>query len=174
MGEGDEVAGGAVAKERARPARRAPSRRRKPKARTIVRWSAKREDMFLAALAETANVAASIRASGLSETNVYRRRRGSDEFRARWGAALREGYVKLETLLLDRALNGVEKTVWHGGKAVGTMIEYSDRLALALLAAHRGTVLGPAPQADEVPEEDLRARLAERLSAMNRGMGGAG
>lgn len=156
---------------------RAPARRPRPKAkpkRTLVRWSAAREEIFLATLGQTSNVAASIRASGLSETSVYRRRQMSEDFRARWAAALREGFAKLEAMLLDRALNGVEKPVWHGGKQVGTMIEYSDRLALALLSAHRGSVLGIGREPAPVPVDELRARLAARLGQMNRRMGGEG
>lgn len=139
-----------------------------------VRWSATREEAFLFALAETGNVAASIRASGLSETNVYRRRRQSAEFRAKWTAALREGFLKLEAMMLDRALNGIEKPVWHGGQQVGTITEYNDRTALALLAAHRATVMGTREMAADVPIAELRTRLKARLSEMNKRMGGAG
>jgi len=168
-----KAAGAGRRRVRAAPVRTTGTKRRSRRAKPV-RWSAKREEVFLATLGETANVAASIRASGLSETSVYRRRRKSDEFRARWARALREGYARLEAMLLDRALNGVEKVVWHGGKQVGTMIEYSDRLALALLAAHRGTVLGTTPAAPEMSAEELKARLAERFSQMNVAMGGEG
>ncbi len=102
----------------ASPARRAGARKRTG-TRRIVRWSALREEKFLMTLAETSCIAAAIRASGLSSSNVYRRRRSSAEFRARWTAALREGYIKLESEMLDRALNGVEREIWHGGKKVG-------------------------------------------------------
>ena len=164
------------------PRRTAGTKRRKPAKATArgrrkaapVRWSARREALFLSALAETSNVAASVRASGLSETTVYRRRRRSAEFRAKWTAALREGYLKLESMMLDRALNGVEKPVWHGGKQVGTVLEYNDRTALSLLAAHRGTVMGTREPTADVPIDELRARMKARLSEMNKRMGGEG
>ena len=141
-----------------------------------VRWSVGREELFLAELARSANVAASIRATGLSDTTVYRRRQQHEAFRARWAAALREGFAKLEEMLLERALNGVEKPVWHGGKQVGTMREYSDRLALALLNAHRATATGVAavPAVETISDEAVRAELGRRLSEMNIRMGGAG
>ena len=159
------------------PAKRARGRTaawpRARKARQMTRWSILRETTFLETLIQTANVAASIRASGLSETSVYRQRQKCGEFRAKWAAALREGYVRLETMLLDRAINGVEKTVWYGGKAVGTMTEYSDRLALALMATHRASVMGEAPVGGP-SDAELRKQLEDKLSEMNLGMGGAG
>jgi hypothetical protein len=66
--------------------------------------------------------------------------------------------------------------VWHGGQAVGTMREYSDRLGLALLAQHRASVRGERadPRPAEETEEQVRARQSARFSEMNRRMGGAG
>jgi hypothetical protein len=87
-----EAAGAGRRRVRAAPVRTTRPKRRSRRAKPV-RWSAKREEIFLATLGETANVAASIRASGLSETSVYRRRRKSEEFRARWATALREGYA---------------------------------------------------------------------------------
>ena len=151
-----------------RPAAKARRKKRR------VAWTARREALFLATLAETAKIAAGVKASGLSESSIYRRRQTHPGFRARWTEALREGLVKLETMLLDRALNGVERDVWHGGKVVGTMIDYSDRLALALLAAHRGTVR-EAPSEHVAPSfGEQRTALLGKLSDMNRGMGGPG
>ena len=165
--------------ETGRPAAAAPKRARATAAgrrrAKPVRWSAGRERRFLDALAQTANVAGSVRAAGLSESNVYRRRRKHDAFRAAWLAALREGYAKLETMLLERALNGVEKAVWHGGKQVGTAREYSDRLALALLTAHRGSVTGAEAAADPaMSEAAMDAELLRRLADMNLRLGGEG
>lgn len=159
--------GTAAAKPRAR------KRRARAKA---VRWSARREQAFLTALADTANIAASVRAAGLSDTTVYRRRRDNEDFRSLWAAALREGVAKLEMMLLDRAMNGVEKPVWYGGKQVGTMTDYSDRLALALLAFHRGG--GGNGFGRQEPAEmsigEKRTALKAKLSEMNKRMGGAG
>ncbi len=159
-----------------RPAsiRRAKARKKGGGRKRPVRWSARREEMFLSTLAETAKVREAIRVSQLSETNVYRRRRQSPEFAAKWLTALRQGYAELETMMLDRALNGVEKPVWHGGKQVGVMLEYNDRMALSLLQLHRGTVMGEARFAAETPVEELRAELKAKLGEMNKRMGGAG
>lgn len=137
------------------------------------RWTAEKQRLFLAELADTANVSASARAAGMPEASVYRLRRRSAEFRAAWAAALCEGYEKLELMLLDRAINGVVKPVWHGGKQVGSITEYSDRLALTLITAHRAAVHGRGGAYDEEPGA-VRARLEAKLSEMNRRMGGEG
>jgi len=150
---------------------RAPARARaRPRKLKRARWSAKRERAFLETLAGTANIAASARAAGLSESTMYRRRQRDEAFRGRWLDALREGFVLLETTLLDRALNGVEKPVWHGGKQVGTAREYSDRLALALLNAHRATVAGPGAAEVPLTEEAMDAEVLRRLGEMSRRM----
>lgn len=173
MDGNDETAVPPAAKPRAP---RKTAARRVAKRKKLVRWSAKREDLFLRALTETANIMRSCRASCLSETSVRRHKKNDPEFDARWAAALREGYQNVETMLLDRTLNGVEKIVWHAGRKVGTVREYSDRLALALLAQHRATVTGvkPVAAAEAVPDEKPREELARRLSEMNKRMGGAG
>lgn len=147
------------------------TRKRKPQ-RAAVPWSPEREAIFLETLAHTCSVKNAVRASGLSSAAIYRRRDASDTFRAAWVQALREAYVRLETELLGRALNGVRKPVWHGGRRVGSVVEYSDRLALALLAQYRETCRGSAQAAS--PQAEARVVLIEALSRMNRGMGGEG
>jgi hypothetical protein len=143
-----------------------PARRRE-------RWTIERQTRFLTELAATANVSASARAAGMSEACVYRLRQRSPEFREAWSLALREGYEKLELMLLDRALNGVEKPVWYGGKQVGSITEYSDRLALTLIAAHRASVRGGSAECVEEPGA-VRQRFAAKLGEMNIRMGGEG
>jgi hypothetical protein len=164
-GQGVAVAGGnAVADgEIARP-----RRRRTP-------WTPAREACFLEVLATSSNVAEATRTSGLSETSIYRRRHSSPAFRAAWDDALGEGYVRLEAMMLQRGLCGVEKDVWHGGKIVGKMREYSDRLGLALLTRHRPTVRGERAASPLAESGDgLRARYTAELAEMNRRMGGDG
>lgn len=142
--------------------------------RQITAWTAEVEDRFLEALAASSNVRESARAAGVSDTTVYRHRRSSAEFRAKWAVALREGFVKLETLMLERALSGVDRPVWHRGEQVGTVHEYDDRLCLALLRAHRDAVHCEPPVVANLSDEEMRAAVADRLRAMNRNMGGAG
>lgn len=60
--------------------------------------------VFLAELAETANVAASARKAGMPASSVYALRIKSPEFRLEWSEALAEGYARLEASLLEAAL----------------------------------------------------------------------
>lgn len=133
-------------------------------------WTKGKRDAFLAELAATANVRASARAVGMSEGCVYRLRLRSTEFRRDWEAALREGYARLELVMLERAINGTDA---EAGKAAGKMADYSDRLGLALLAAHRATVRGEeTPKAEKTDKGAARRRIEAKLAEMNRRMGG--
>lgn len=84
--------------------------------------------VFLEALAETSNIAASARRAGLPVNEVYKLRRKDSGFAAAWRGALLEGYDMLEMELLGylRERNPARK-----------MDVVS---ALRLLAAHRDTV----------------------------------
>lgn len=136
-------------------------------------WTKAKRTEFLEQLAATANVRASARAVGMSEPGVYRLRQRSAEFRAAWAVALSEGYAKLELMLLERAMNGTVKPIFQLGKEVGSVTEYSDRLALTLLNAHRATVHRERVGAGEDPEE-TRRRISATLAEMNLRMGGDG
>lgn len=144
-------------------AKRAPAAKRKIKRES---WTADKKRTFLAKLAATANVSASIRAIRMSESAVYRLRQRSPEFRAEWQAALREGYARLELMVLERAMNGTQKPVFHAGQQIGSVTEYSDRLALTLLTAHRDAVIGGAAARPSEPEE-VRRRILDKLAEMN-------
>ena len=157
--------------------RRAPASTAKPRNRKVKpkreSWTAEMKRTFLASLAATANVQASIRTIGMSESAVYRLRQRSPEFQAQWLAALREGYARLELMVLERAMNGTQKPIIHAGQIVGQVTEYSDRLALTLLTAHRETVMGesaakasPSNSEPSSPEE-VRKRILDKLADMN-------
>jgi hypothetical protein len=152
--------------------RRAPSTRRRAPQREPIPWSEEREATFLETLGMTCSVANAIRASGLSSASIYRRRAASDTFRAGWAAAVREGYVRLETEMLRRAIHGVRKPRFYAGKKVGSVREYADRGALALLGQYRAMGHGGAPPTS--PQAEARVVLIEVLARMNRGMGGDG
>ncbi|MEH3108106.1 MAG: hypothetical protein PGN09_12765 [Sphingomonas fennica] len=132
--------------------------------RKPARWSAAIERKFLGALIETLNVKASARIAGTSETSVYRHRQQSEAFRAAWALAIGEGYARLELLMLERAVKGVTRPVFFGGKRIASVKEHSERAALALLARRRDE---PGPEAGP-PEDDatVRRRMTQRLEEM--------
>jgi hypothetical protein len=137
------------------------------------RWTAEKREAFLAELAVTANVRHSARTVNMSEQGVHRLRKRSAEFRAAWSEALAEGYDLLELMMLERAMKGTEKPVFHGGAQIGTMREYPERVAMALLAQHRAEVTRfRAEQAGGGTA--VVERVLDKLAEMNLRMGGDG
>jgi len=149
----------------------APKRRAKPKAKPKPKresWTAEKKRTFLTTLAATCNVSAAVRSISMSESAVYALRQRSPEFRAEWQAALREGYAKLEMAMLERAIHGTQKPVFHLGKEIGQVTEYPDRIALTLLTAHREAVTGETGgRVTPSDPEEVRRRILAKLDEMN-------
>ena len=89
---------------------------------------------FLDALAQGGNVRAACAAAGISRSTAYRMRRACGRFEQLWDAALLVARTQVEAVLADRALNGVEETIFYHGEAVATRRRYDARLLLAHLA----------------------------------------
>lgn len=98
-------------------------------------WTAERQRGFIAALAATGSVDAAARAVDMSERSAYalRREPGAESFREAWRAALDCGVERIEDVVMDRALNGVEEPLYSYGKLVGTRRRYNDRLLMFIL-----------------------------------------
>ena len=95
-------------------------------------------------MAELGQVRAAARAAGISPQRVYRERQKCPEFAKAWNEAMDRALDALEETLLDRAMNGVEKQVYYGGKSCGSVRQYSDALAMFLLRARRPETYGRA------------------------------
>jgi hypothetical protein len=143
-------------------------------AETVKRWTLERQAAFLGHLAINPNVKAAAQAVGMSEQGVHRLRQRSPEFRAAWETALDEGYVRLEAILLERAINGVEKTLVRNGEKNGTIVEFSDRLGLSLLHAPRRATHRSRPADIQRDRAEVRRQVEAKLSEMNKRMGGDG
>lgn len=130
-----------------------PVPRRKPRRDG---WTPAIQRAFIEALADTGSVRSACRRVGRSEVGAYQLRRQPEagEFRAAWHAALDLGVQKVEDVVMDRALNGVEVPVWSYGKPVGTRIAYNDRLLMFILR-------------NRAPERFAEGR-ARGLSALDR------
>lgn len=77
-------------------------------------------ETFLITLGDTCNVALSARKAGFSQSWAYRLRKRDASFRAGWAEAVREGYAKLELVLLERAMKGTPKPIARSaGERVG-------------------------------------------------------
>jgi hypothetical protein len=139
-------------------------------------WTKRKREAFLAHLATTCNVRASCRKVRMSEAGFYKLKQRDPDFRRNYGAVIAEAYEGLELRYLERGIHGTKRPVFQGGVKVGEVTEYPDRVALVLLSAHRNTALA-AREADRARQDELelaRLRFAERLSDMNRRMGGSG
>lgn len=93
--------------------------------------------IFLAVLAETANVTLAAKEAGVGRRTAYDHRAQYEGFAAEWDEALEIGVAALEDEANRRAFHGVETPVYQGGELVGHIRKYSDTLAIFLLKAHR-------------------------------------
>jgi hypothetical protein len=98
-------------------------------------WTPQRQHAFIEALADTGSVAAACKAVDMSTVGAYhlRRQEGAESFRAAWQAALDCGVQRIEDVVMDRALNGVEEPLYSYGKLVGSRTRHNDRLLMFIL-----------------------------------------
>ncbi len=136
-------------------------------------WTADKRATFLTALAATSNVSKSAKAAGMSDSHVYAERRRNPVFRDAWTDALSEGYARLEFMMLERASDAlsVKGKVSDEQLATNKMHEYSNKLALNLLTAHRALVRdarsGAAPTRHSPNRvAGSKARLIAKLDEM--------
>ncbi len=140
-------------------------------------FNAEERKIFLAHLAETANVTASARKAGVSTGCVYAARRKSAPFDKAWHSALCEGYARLEADLLAEALRPAGSNIKDSTIKNRTM---KTRLGLSLLTLHRASVRGEkkapllnAGQGLSKKPADVRKRLEARFAIMRERMAAA-
>lgn len=97
-----------------------------------VREQAKKK-AFLEAYAACGNITQAAELAGISRTSHYNWMEKDPEYPALFKAAEEQAIDRLEQEARRRALEGVEKPVYQGGKLVGTVREYSDTLLIFLL-----------------------------------------
>lgn len=113
--------------------------------------------LFLDTLAETSNVSEAARRAGINPSRAYKVRREEAGFRAKWAAALAEGYAHLEMETLHRLRMGTD-----AGKDER---KFDLANALRLLALHRQSVAQTAAQESDDAEEAILAILHSRIAA---------
>ena len=96
-----------------------------------------KDGKFLATLAKTADVTVSAKAAGYSRRSVYEWREIDDTWRGNWEAAWHRGVDAMEEEARRRAIDGVNKAVYHKGQIVGYEKVYSDNLLMFMLKARR-------------------------------------
>lgn len=130
--------------------------------------SSEQIETFFATLADTCNVVRSAKAADFSANWAYRRRKFDATFRNGWAAAVREGYAKLELVLLERAIKGTPKLVRTARGTDRVMREYSTALAVALLRRHAETADAAAYEPGEEELREVRERILEKLEGIRR------
>jgi len=118
---------------------------------------------FLAALAETSNVARAAKIAGKDTSTVYETRRKSRDFAARWQAALSEGYDNLEMDLLRRLREGEIKRAAGAKAGVRT---YDNATAFRLLVVHREAVSKEKAGRANVSAAEVRASIERKVAAI--------
>lgn len=129
-------------------------------ARTNPHW----RKPFLAALADTSNIAAAARQANINVSTVYKARRTEPAFARLWQAALCEGYDNLEMELLARLRSG--ESIEEGAKAPSR--KFDNAAAFRLLTAHRESVARQRALRDEEDEETILASINAKLDSMRQ------
>ena len=129
-------------------------------------------ETFFATLADTCNVVRSAKAARFSANWAYRKRKTDAAFRNGWALAVREGYAKLELILLERAMKGTPKLVRTAEGSDRIMREYSNTLCVALLKRHAETADSAAYEPDDAEANELRERILEKLERIRERDGG--
>ena len=126
-------------------------------------WTETKRKRFLAALAETGNVAEAARVAGKGKSTAYVLRRSDPAFAEAWDIALEALADQLEAQLRDRVLNGVETVLHYQGKVFGTQRIFSDRLAVYLLSRLRPVRNNPLTAIRE--QQRPAAAICDKLAA---------
>ncbi len=130
-------------------------------------WTPVRRKKFLETLANTCNVSAACHAAGMSSGAIYPLRQRDAAFRAAWGDALREGYFRLETAMLDRAINGVPKPIYYHGDKIDTVQEFNEPHCGRMLARHQAAALAsPDGVLDDATIAEARLTIERRVRAI--------
>jgi len=93
-------------------------------------------EQFLDKLKNYPNITQACRETGLLRSTIYERMKARPDFAARVEEAKKMGWGILEEEALRRAVDGVDKGVYHDGEKVATERIYSDGLLSKLLIAH--------------------------------------
>ncbi len=90
----------------------------------------------MAALRRTGLKPVACREVNVNRATVWQHRRRDPEFAEAEERALTAFNREIHMEIKRRAIDGVERPVFHRGKEVGSVREYSDRLLLELAKAH--------------------------------------
>ncbi len=136
-------------------------------------WSAEKQRVFIAALADTGSVTQAARDVGMSTRSAYALRRAPEGagFARAWTAAIHQGMNRLVDVCMERALEGTEEAIFDkDGHVIGHRRRYHDRMAMFLLRAHLPDQYRDAHRADRARGEALPPAIepvAEAVKAID-------
>ena len=131
------------------------------------RISARQKAIFIDILQHTGNISAAIRAADMSRRGAYGLRKTDRYFAQEWDMALDDALDDLEGALRKRAIEGVEKPVYYGGKMCGSQRNYSDNVGMFILKSRRGETVPKATSASK-PLEDENTVVSPRGKLLDR------
>lgn len=99
--------------------------------------TAAKQRAFLSAYSQCGVLTEAAREAKIDPRRVYDWRDRDEDFRKKLVDAKDDAVDMLETEARRRAVDGVEKPVYQGGKKVGTIRKYSDTLLIFLLKGAR-------------------------------------
>ncbi len=133
------------------------------------------------ALAQHITVAAACKAVGAGRATAYDERHRNEAFALQWAEVEEATVERLEQEAFRRAVEGVERVVYHAGKKIGTERYYSDNLLMFLVKAKRPSVYRDNVQVEHsgkvkgevvysrvvavVPDEQHRLEIAQILAS---------
>jgi hypothetical protein len=97
-------------------------------------FTLERRARFAQDLAQHGNVRLACQAVGVSPETAYKARRRDRAFAAAWDGAVLLARTHVESVLAERALNGVDEPVFYRGEEVARRRRFDTRLLLAHLA----------------------------------------
>lgn len=135
-------------------------------------------EAFLTSLASLGNVQAACAVAKVSRRGVYDRRDRDEEFASRWDEAILIATASLEAEAVRRARDGTLRPVFHSGKQVGKIREYSDTLLIFLLKARdpkfrdasKVTIAGDPASPVQVQSDSVITDRIDKLTAAFEGV----
>ncbi len=128
-------------------------------------WTPKRQQAFIAALAESGSVELACKAINMASVGAYtlRRQPGAEEFREAWDAALDHGADIIDAGAMERATRGVPVPIFHKGEQVGERRVFNERLTMWMLQHRKPGKYGHAQAGQHSAAEldELEARREE-------------
>jgi hypothetical protein len=129
------------------------------------KWTPPVRARFLEHLARKGNVRAACLLVGASTETAYRLRRRDRVFARAWDAAIALARRASESVLADRAIDGVVEDIYYRGEWIGSKRKFDARLLLAHLARLDKLVREEAEADAERFDELLAAVLGEPIPA---------